>query len=231
MNAAHFSCNQIVRADIDGDGATEIVVGFNHGLYYPHAICIVGSGGVRRSQYLNRGHLHNVLATDIDGDGKDEIIVSGTNNAAAHNGGTVIILDDVHNSGAAVSAMAPPYGEAVDSSLVRIVFPRFPMPYMDQMKMTRLTARDPRVMKADDGAVILTVEVGDPDLSRIGIHMDTSLRPLGSFVRDSFHEIMRAEWPDSLWRGTGPLDDGWRAEWLEKCLLFDLGALRPQEEP
>lgn len=220
---ANFGFNYLTVGDLDGDGECEVIARATHGLYYPCAICVVDRNGTLTSQYANRGHILDILVTDIDSDGKDEILATGTNNDAAYNGATVILLDDVHRNGASIDVMSLSLSTEPDSALVRVVFPQFPQPFMNAMKQTRLTATVPKVYLGADGNAMISVFVGDPGQCTLPINLDSDLRPIGCTVSDSFKEVIRSEWPDSLRAAPGPLDPTWRAEWLATYKRYAAG--------
>ncbi len=217
---ANFNCRFITSGDLDGDGVTEVVAGFNHGRNYPQVICVVDADGRQTSQYWNRGHLEQLLVADMDKDGRDEILAAGTNNASAYQGATVILLDEDHRNGASVDPRSPPRNEASDGSLVRLVMPSFPPAYMDILKSERLAASNLMLFTGPDNETLITVSVGVRTDSKLVVQLDESLRPLGCSPEDAFRELIRGEWPDSLRVGTGPLDPAWRAVWLSRARLF-----------
>lgn len=229
--SANFGCTRLYLCDLNGDGEPEVVAKFLHGMYFPDAICVIGRGGVVQSQYVNRGHFYDILITDLDGDGKDEIIATGVNNARRHQGATVIILDDLHRSGASVDSLSQPWSTQHDSALVRLVIPSFPQRYMDQLGQTRLTASNPKVYRGPNNESLISIFVGDMKLCNMLVNLDAELRPIDCEPTDSFREVIRSEWPDSLWTGTGPLEPDWRALWLAGFKRYEAGHWSPQNDP
>ncbi len=223
----NYHCHQIVKLDLDGDGARELIVHFGHSKWYPNVFCFVDREGRLESQYANYGSIYDLLPLDLDADGKEELVVAGTNNAKAYQGGTVFILDDVHRSGAALDVNAHPESTEPDSALVRVVFPQFPSPYMQQMRDQRLAAREIRSFVTRDGDIELSVDVGVyPDYDLV-IRLDHELHPLSSSVSDVFVSTMESTWPESLLTVPGPADEAWREKWLATHLRFEAGHWPP----
>ena len=222
--SAGFSCRTVGPADLAGDGDPEYAVVFHHGLYYPSAVCTIGSDGRRQSQYTNCGHIFDLRVDDLDGDGRDEIIAAGTNNSREYQGATVFILDGGRRTGAAVDSLSHPACGEPDSARARLVLPRFPAPYMELLQASRLGAFNLQVYRNPEQRNMLSVEVGTNDeQQRLLIHLDADLHPIGAEPKDSFMEMTITTWPDSLKTGTGPGDAVWLARWLSGCRRFEAG--------
>jgi len=222
--AAGFSCKLGRIADLDGDNDPEFVVGFLHGLYYPYAVCLIDKTGHLRSQYVNKGHVYDLLIADIDADGKDEIVAAGVNNSPGHNGPTLFVLDDIHNRGASLDDLCNPWSSEPDSALVRINLPSYPAPYMDLMQMSRIGAVGLQFNRGPDGEGRLICRIGNHEPEkRILIHLNADLRPVGAEPRDLFLEKVASQWPDSLRVGTGPGDQVWLAEWMAGLQRYEAG--------
>ena len=223
----NFCCKKAEPADLDGDGEPELVVQFIHGRFYPHVICAVDREGRIIAQYANKGNVSQSLILDMDGDGRDEFLGAGTNNAKAYQGATVFILDRDHWQGASVDSLCDPWSREPDSARFRLVIPRYPDPCMDLLQLTRLAAFNLRVHKDAEGDVLISVDVGDKNLSHMIVYLDDQLSPKGCEPTDRFRETCLSQWPDSLTLGTGPDDPVWRAKWLAGHHRFEAGHWPP----
>jgi transcriptional regulator with XRE-family HTH domain len=225
--SAGFSARTEGYPDVEGDGDPELLVRFTHGRYYPTAICLVDRDGTVRSHYASKGHVLTLAHEDIDGDGREEVVAGGTNNDPDYQGAQLFILDDVHAHGATVDSLCTPASPMPDSSLVRVILPQFPAPYMEQMTATRLAAWNVQIFRSPEGKARLSCEVGGPDpRQRMLVHFDEGLRPVGAEPSDKFREVARAEWPDSLLAAPGPTDRVWVTEWLARHHRFEAGHWR-----
>lgn len=228
VGAANFSATLPRCGDFNGDGEPELVVRFVHGLYYPCAMVRIDRDGRRVAQYVNKGHVADYDVMDYDEDGLDEVVAWGTNNAPAYQGGTVFILDHDHWRGASIDAECGSVSSEPDSSLLRLVVPQYPDPYMKVMGCNRLGMRGMQSYRSPDGETLFSVDIGDLGGQRILVNLDSELRVLGSVPTDGFAAQIRRDWPDSLVNGTGPSDDVWRAQWLNGRKRFAAG--RPLDE-
>jgi DNA-binding XRE family transcriptional regulator len=200
VESGGFDCNQILDADLGGDGKRELVVQFTHEFWYPDGIWILDDAGRLQSSYLNRGHLYGIRVHDLDDDGRDEIVCAGTNNAPENNGPTLFILDDTHRTGAAGAAVA-------DSSLVRIVLPNWPVVALDALDPgCRTEAANIGVFRDGDQLRISTT-VGSRAVGMSVLTLDRELRPLaigaGDMLRVACREadidltVLGREWLDA----------------------------------
>jgi hypothetical protein len=223
VGAAGFAAGGMEPADVDGDGQTELVVRFVHGLYYPCCLCLVDRDGNLLRQYANRGHFDGFLVEDVDADGKDEVLAWGTNNAPDYQGFTVVRLEDEHWSGASIDARCNPESELRDGAAQRLVVPAFPEPYMELTGGVRLHARRLDVVRDTAGDIVYSISVGGSHPCHMQVMLDDQLRPLRAEPTDSFLGHMRAAWADSLCDGTGPADAAWRDTWLASGHRFAAG--------
>lgn len=219
-----FHCRDFLVADLEGDGVPELVVRFQHSIWYPNLLCEVDAAGRRLAQYANMGSLYDMTAADIDGDGRDEVIAAGTNNARAYQGATVFVLDADHFGGAAVDRWAVPGSGVADSSRVRVVLPQFPAPYMKALGgLQRLSASRILTFRRGDGHAGLSVDVGGGGIGALIVQLDADLVPLGASPSDALRMTVERTLPDSLRVGTGLLDDAWRTRWLAGYYRFENG--------
>ncbi|MBU8870561.1 MAG: helix-turn-helix domain-containing protein [Gemmatimonadales bacterium] len=217
-----FNCSGLLPADLDGDGTSEILAHFSHTKWFPHALCLIDSKGNLLSQYASMGSIYDLLIIDMDGDKKDEVIGAGTNNARIYQGATVFVLDENHFSGATIDDSVSHGNSIKDGSLMRLVIPQYPAPYMNHMQYTRLIAENIETFERENDDFRMTVFVGhDPDRHLI-VELDSTLTPLDSHMSDVFRMEILHSWPDSL-REFGPLDPGWRRDWLAHHVRFEAG--------
>jgi len=221
--SGNFSCTGVHPVDFAGDGEPEALVTYCHSKYYPMCLCTVDREGNLLAQYSHRGHLTGVVVYDLDGDGHQEVLATGTNNAPAYQGATVLILDEQCRHGASVDSLCNPESGEPDSARVRLVLPLYPEPWASHMPYERLHAVQPQIFRGRGGDLMISVMVGYDPVHRIIVYLDGRLHPRGSDCTDGFLETMRAEWPDSLWQGTGPADPAWRAAWLATAVRFEAG--------
>lgn len=227
VRAANFSCTDFKPFGTGADGAPQIVVRFTHGLYYPALVCRVDRAGRRLNQYANKGHLYGLQEIDLGDDGEPELLVTGTNNAKAYQGATVMLLDREHWAGASIDEQCNPESQVPDSARVRLVLPQFPPPYMQHLGSIRLQATNPQIHHSPDGDVLISVSVAASATATVIVYLDGELRPLGCDLTDGFASEIRRTWPDSLAVGTGPLDPAWLAEWLAGARRFEAGHRPP----
>lgn len=83
----NFAPEDVECADLDGDGAPEIVVALNSNPYYAAAVKIFRGDGREVLRVLHPGQLANLRTADRDGNGRREIYVAGTNNFHGQNVG------------------------------------------------------------------------------------------------------------------------------------------------
>ena len=225
--AAGFSCNHLTPIDWDGDGTTELVVHFVHGLYYPAVVCVIDAEGRRLGQYANKGHLYGWLVVDLDRDGSEEFLVTGTNNAKDYQGATAILLDREHWRGASIDSLCSPQSQVPDSARIRLVLPQYPAEYMAQSGVTRLEGANPQIHQSQDESALISLGIGTQTDSHFIIYLDGQLRPIGCEIVDFFARVVRDEWPAGLKEGTGPGDTVWRAQWLADHRRFEAGHWPP----
>lgn len=231
VNSGNFNCRRIVAPDLDGDGVGELVVHFEHSLWYPAALCCIDSLGRLESQYANCGHIYGLLPVDLDSDGKQELVAAGTNNARAYQGATVFVLDDRHRSGASIDAAAHPESSEPDSALARVVIPQYPRPIMDQMSTLRLAGSTIRSFESAAGDVELAVDIGTKYGFKVVVRFDGELHPLSAAISDEFLGRIDRTWPDSLQGENGPAGEIWREKWLTTARRFEAGHWPPRPEP
>ncbi len=68
---AGSSPTDVVAADVEGDGATEVLVGLMDG-----RICLLGSDGSLRWEYQARDTVNDLALADLDGDGVKELVAA-----------------------------------------------------------------------------------------------------------------------------------------------------------
>jgi transcriptional regulator with XRE-family HTH domain len=230
LSAGHMGCGRFAFLDADGDGRQEIAARFVHSYYNPTAVCRIGQDGRLLSQYAHRGHLVEMLVMDLDRDGREELVLAGVNNAPSYGGGAVVLLDGDHWRGAAADSACSPWTAQPDSARARLVMRRLPDPYQALVADERLQARDLTLYSAGGTDHRLGVRLrGHLDYDLFNVFMDENLNITGSSITDWFAQKIRAELPDSLWAGTGPTDDVWRAEWLAGSAHFTAGHWPPAE--
>lgn len=227
VRAANFRCTDFTPLDTDGDGQLEIAVRFTHGLYYPSVLCLVDRVGHRLGQYANKGHLYGLQVVDLEQDGRQELVATGTNNAKAYQGATVLILDRDHWAGASVDSLCDPASQVPDSARVRIVLPQFPAPYMEHIGSIRLAADNPQIHHSPGGKALISAAVDAGAAASMILYLDQDLNALGCDLSDGFAAEIRSSWPDSLAVGTGPLDPAWLAGWLAGARRFEAGHWPP----
>lgn len=228
IDSGNFNCHRFVTLDIDGDGVLELVVYFGHSTWYPASLCLVDRNGDLRGHYANCGNLYDLAVVDLDQDGKDELLAAGTNNSKVYQGGTLILLDEDHFVGASIDSCAHSESSEPDSALVRLVFPMFPEPFMDQMKIMRLVASRIRSNLDDKGNTVLNLDIGENDTGQnLVVRLDDELRPQSIAIGDQFLFEVTSTWPDSLVKGTGPADPAWRLAWLATHKRFEAGHWPP----
>ncbi|MFZ2491927.1 MAG: serine/threonine-protein kinase, partial [Thermoanaerobaculia bacterium] len=78
--ADDFSRTDVVSADIDHDGISEVLVTYLH-VYYP-SVTIMYDAAINRVRVIlaATGHHHYAGSLDVTGDGRDELLFVGTNN-------------------------------------------------------------------------------------------------------------------------------------------------------
>lgn len=82
-----FAPVDVECADLDGNGAPEIIVALGSSPYYAAAVRVFRGDGREVLRVLHPGQLANVRTADRDGDGRREIYVAGTNNFHEQNVG------------------------------------------------------------------------------------------------------------------------------------------------
>lgn len=214
IGSARFNCGKTWVADVDGNGESEVVVYFYHTRYFPSCLCLVDRYGSLMRQYCHRGFLYATCVEDIDGDGKDEVLAGGINNAAPYRGGTIFLLDDAHWGGASVDSLAPPMGAISDSSLVRLVFPRYDDIFMTEIGDLYIGVDELKIHRNDDGDLTIDAALGAHACDLLLV-LDSDLHPLSVDIDDSFLQKMKT-WPDSLQRIPNPASPIWRQAWLDR---------------
>ena len=218
LGAARFNCTKTWVADVDGDGESELVAYFHHTRYYPSCLCLVDRQGNLIQQYCHRGFLYAFCVEDIDGDGKDEVVAGGINNAPHYRGGTVFVLDEAHWGGASVDSLAPPVGAIRDSSLVRVVFPRYDEKFMIEIGDLYIGVDEMKIHRSDGASLTIDATVGAHACDLLLV-LDSNLRPLSVDIGDSFLRKIKT-WPDSLQRIPNPADSNWRQAWLDRLYRY-----------
>ncbi|MBU8871759.1 MAG: helix-turn-helix domain-containing protein [Gemmatimonadales bacterium] len=229
--STNFRCKNVFPIELDGDPATELVVVFFHGRFYPVALCAIDDDGRLLHQYAHKGHLGDFLVTDLDGDGRDELIAAGTNNAKAYQGGTFIILDHQHWRGASIDSLCDPWSSEPDSAKFRLVIPQYPQVYMNLIQEIRLIGQDLKIKKDAQGEFMISGFVGSSRGPKMLVNLDHRLKPIDCQPNDVFYKKCISQWPDSLTHRTGPGDPAWRSQWLAQHRHFEAGHWPPAKKP
>lgn len=189
-----FRAALISTCDMDGDGARELAVTFNHYSLYPSLLRLYTPEGERIDTYYNYGRISDLLIEDLDDDGKDEIVLMGTNNGKAYQAGTAILLDETHRHGASTDPRLIPDCPLPDSCCVRVVFPMFPDNVRRHCRGVRTWLRHGNVFRDADGAVRIAARLGMDPSGGVMVVMDADLRPL---ALDTTDKIIRqaTDWP------------------------------------
>lgn len=221
-----FSVRGLHLLDLDGDGASELLVEFIHAKYYPFILAVYESDGHRLGHYLSRGHISEVHIEDLDGDGCDEVIASGTNNSPAFQGATLIRLEEGFWSGATFDRISGGRADIPDSAAARLVVPSFGQPYMGLLGRTRLTARGTSTFRGPDGRTMITTSLAAGEIGVI-LTCDAELNPVKVAPSDAFRAAVAA-WPDSVKLREGFPSQAWLDRWLATASRFEAGDWPPR---
>lgn len=212
-------CSAFDFADLRGDGEPELVTLWHEKSLYPACLRVWDSAGRVVATYFHTGYLDEVLPCDLDDDGRDELLVAGTNNV--YSGGTVLLFDDTHITGASRDNLAFPSSPMPDSALVRVIFPPHPQTVMDLIPAVRLRAFSLSVNRDLDGRVYVMVWVGTPNAGFI-LKLDVQLQPFEAVIHDGFARRGR-EWRDAGLIGLDLTDATYRERWLDSHIRFVAG--------
>ncbi len=150
-------------------------------------------------------------------DGKDEIVCAGTNHAPKYRGATIFILDENHRAGAAIDPLTSPGYPAVDTSLVRVVFPIWPDNVLQALGTSdRLVGFEARSFSRNDGTVGIQVNIGYQDDNFFSVDFDTQLRPIFISISDKLQTRFTLA-------GIG--DHACDRAWLDGHVLFESGRM------
>ncbi len=196
-------------ADLDGDGSPEVVALRLHSMWFPSSLTAYREDGTILGAYYNWGVIYDVQSFDLDADGKDEVIAAGTNNGKAYQGATIFLLDERHFSGASVDSLVGADSPVPDSSLVRVVLPRFEQRFMDLLEIERLRIASFIVTGAGDSTRIQAIV--DANAAPVVVTFDRELRPLSHAISDSMRGILRSWPPEDRQRFLGEYQDEWFA--------------------
>lgn len=194
-----FGVRRMETADIDGDGVPEIAVQYGHNKWFPSYVRIYRIDGTVVGTYYNGGACYDLRASDIDHDGKDEILVAATNNGAAYEGASLILLDELHCNGASRDSLMMADCPLPDSSAVRVVFPQWDQRYMSDCGARpgsgRLQAERINTHFTPDGSARITIDVAVGTCILV-VTLDGDLHPLHADLSDAFVGSMNS-WPEA----------------------------------
>ncbi|MCP4799554.1 MAG: helix-turn-helix domain-containing protein [bacterium] len=214
VQSGGFFCEEILLADLDGDGIDELVVHFMHNRWYPAAICVIGKSGNIESQYASLGHIYDIIIQDIDNDGKDEIVIGSTNNNPKYQGASLYILDEDNRSGASLDFITSVERGVEDGALVRIVVPAWPKFIMETLSLDRLDATKIYTYKNSDGQVCIQACIGEVDTGGFVFDFDNKLNLLSARCADSLKRVFN---------NNGINDFSWFDEWANSYIRFEKG--------
>lgn len=214
VQAGGFICQEMLLADLDGDGVDELIVHFSHNRWYPAAICVIGKSGNIESQYASLGHIYDIVVQDIDDDGKDEIVVGATNNNPKYQGASLYILDQDNRSGASLDFLTSAERGVGDGSLIRVVVPAWPKFIMETLSLDRLRATEIYTYKNSDGQVCIQACIGEPNTGAFVFDFDNELNLLSANRSDQIKTIFK---------NNGIIDFSWSDEWANSYIRFEKG--------
>jgi len=234
-SAGIMHCIDFDFPDLAGDGEPEIAAAFRQTMFLPACVRTLSVSGEVLGTYYNWGYLEDVMAADLDGDGRDEILAAGTNNAPAYQGGTVILLDRDHLSGASADDQVWTDAGVEDGSLARVVFPQFEDDIRDMLHVTRLHAwairlRPPADPASGEGPTVyvdlgVSVEQSRPWLVP---YMDRTLRPIRVVMTDLWMMYAR-EYVKQGKLDPRVLEPEFGQEWVKRAAYFGkLPPVRPE---
>ena len=227
VDDAYFSVGDMVPADLDGDGTSEVVLRIHQDMWFPTAIVVIDDQGTVLGQYEHPGHLLHFTAGDVDDDGRDEIFLTGSMNCDAHEGAAAVLLDLEGLSGGVPShADRTPAVIETDGAPARLILRNYPPAIMNQFdRAKRLGAHSPRIVRGTDGRASLTLRVGAHARSGTGtdvfFRLTPDLRVVRVDIEDAFRHTILSSWPDSL--QPGPTDPAWLREWTRTYIRYERG--------
>ncbi len=211
--------------DLEGDGEPQVAIAFIHVRMYPSSVLILDRRGDVVGEYMNRGHVYDMLAVDLDGHGRQALVCVGCNNKEPHHGGAVFILDREHRHGAAVDAFNGGDLAVGDGSRSRILIPALEPQMMQWLGQARLSAYRVMTTTTLDGTLAFMVTVGTEGLD-LQLLLDADLNPLDVRPTDIV-PVTIAGWPVADPANYGPNCSLWRDEWLRR--IVKLGARHPAQ--
>ena len=225
VDGARFIAVKAFFPDLDGDGQQEVVVTHMHGLWYPQSLLFLDREGRLLGQYDHRGHLYDALIVDLDRDRREEFLITGTNNAAAYQTGTLLKFDRDHLSGASLDSLAGDRSTLEDQAAVRVVFGSFGDEFLDCVELPRFQARGVRSFLDSSGESRVTVHVAGP-AGGIMVLLDNELRPLSAHVND-YWAIEFGSCENILTRDRDLSLEAWLESWLGSARRFEAGHFTP----
>lgn len=120
-----WRCEPFAFVDLVGDGVPELCAVFTNQKYSPCYVRTYRSDSTVVGTYRHPGYLYALYPQDLDEDRHQEIYLVGTNNGTAHDGATVVCLDEEHLDGAAVDSIGSWSDAYTDGSRYRIIFPAY----------------------------------------------------------------------------------------------------------
>jgi len=219
-------CTHVAFADLDGRGEKELVTLWHQETLNPACVRIFDSDGTVRGTYWNQGYFDTIRIADVDGDGKDEILAAGTNNA--FNGGTAVILDDLHGSSAAVDDRGLLRSALADSATARLILPPHPEDVMTPTGRPRIHVVDIALARDGTGAPCLRLTAGRPPYMFI-VNTDTELRPVDAIIHDAFVVQLKGWLADGVTR-TDVSSREYACDWLGSMRRYVAGHRRDEFE-
>lgn len=221
-----FSCPRAFFANVDGQGMDELIVHWQHAMWYPNILSVFRRDGIRLGAYYHCGHLYGFSFEDLDGDGQSEILVTGTNNSHAYQGATAFILDNEHCHASARDSLGLVDSELPDVALARVIFPQFDKEFMRPGQ--RLEFHEIQTRHTADGEVRIRLPLYE---FGILITLDAGLRPVGSVeMSDATLEYVAAWAEPRRSRFLG----GYLTDWLPDYYHYsslELAASAVQRDP
>ena len=214
VQSGGFFCEEVLLADLDGDGIDELVVHFMHNRWYPAAICVIGKSGNIESQYASLGHIYDIIIQDIDNDGKDEIVIGSTNNNPKYQGASLYILDEDNRSGASLDFLTSVERGVEDGALVRIVVPAWPKFIMETLSLDRLDADRIYTYINSDNQVCIQASIGEHNDIGFVFDFDNELNLLSANCSDQLITVFK---------NNGIYDFSWFDEWTNSYIRFEKG--------
>ncbi len=220
-----FYVHSLDLTDLDGDGEKEVAASVRHKMSYPCYLAVIDKAGHVESTYYTAGHINMVESFDMDGDRRDELYIAATNNCEQFEGGTLIVLDEVHRRGAALDEESAD-GMISDTSLpdsckLRVVFPALPAEFTNQLQTPRMDAFGLNLNGNHSARDRLNLNLGQPSKSLI-VSFDEDMHPYQAFPSDLLRNL------NDEWVATGLVSRNWLgeevlAEWLAGHRRFEAG--------